>query len=152
MIQEMTKQQSIAIMPLPYRVIHYKQHNRIDESLLMLESAGHPHQLGNDGQHHFIGTSANAVVTPVTSSTLDKSVLAVPHSTPELKTPIRDLSAYPSSLQLGHGSQQSHIFPIDVSIGCPVNQSTQALHFCLQLPQAILNILVIQQSRIEGLP
>src|SRR5690554_4818075 len=108
------------------------------------------HKFANDSQHDFIGTAADRHQTNITECT---GCRVVPHEAvapPVLQAAVGHFTAQAAGLQLGHGGEFGYFFAFNVQLAGFVRQGAQGLYFCLQLGQAEVNNLVVDQWRSEG--
>ena len=78
----------------------------------------------------------------------------VPHvtvATPVLQTAVCDLTSQTPGLELGHRSQAGHILAVNVQLAGLVGEGAEGLDFGLQLREAEMDNLVIDQGLAEGL-
>jgi hypothetical protein len=62
-----------------------------------------------------------------------------------LQAAVADFAAQAAGLELGHGGQASDVLPLDVLLGGLIDQRAQAFDFGLQLGQAKVDDLVVDQ-------
>src|SRR5579862_3323895 len=117
-----------------------------------ISQSGHvAHQLGDDLQHDLVGAAADRAQPAVAIAARHRAVPQVARAAPILQAGVADLAAQATGLQLGHRGQHGDVLAREIFLAGAVDQRTQRLDLALELSQAEVDHLVVEQRLAEHL-
>src|SRR5471030_3287408 len=109
------------------------------------------HQLRDDLQHHLVGATADRTQAAVAIAARHGAVPEITGATPVLQACVGDLTAQAAGLQLGHRGQHRHVLAREIILAGAIDQRAQRLDLTLELGEAKVDDLVVEQRLAEHL-